>query len=396
MRRAPLLISLTLSALAALFTLVGSALPLRPADAQPPLVRRVSLTGAPNALTDFHRALRAGRARVYVYGASHTAPDVYTGELRRRLQARFGDGGPGWVIPASPFPFYDHAQVTLGGTGWVGRKVRYREQRRDAYGLAGIALDASGQARARVRLREGHSDRVAVHFLRQPGGGRLMLGVGGQMHAIDTAGPRRIADSFEVALDEAVDDVSLRAEGRVRVFGLTLEQQGGGVVVDAFGVPGARFRDQEPWDEPTLRAQLRGRPPDLVAFAYGTNESDQRRVPIETYREHLRAGLARWRRLAPRASCLLIGPGEWPRQRSDGTLAPRRRTNQIIAVQREEAQLSGCAFFDTFRMMGGEGSMTRWVAADLAIEDHVHFTDEGYRRMGAELHRALMEGFTPR
>lgn len=36
----------------------------------------------------------------------------------------------------------------------------------------------------------------------------------------------------------------------------------------------------------------------------------------------------------------------------------------------------------------------RWVAhlPPLALTDHVHFTDEGYRRLGDALERALLEG----
>jgi len=361
-----------------------------PVGAQP-RVNGVRLEGPADALEAFHDALRRGDARVYVYGASHTAPDVFTGELRRRLQRRYGDGGGGWVIPAQPFPFYDHDRARFEGAGWIGRMVRYREQRRDAYGLAGIALDAREGAWARVRPR-GEHDRIGVHYLRQPGGGRITLRVGAETTAIETAAARRAPDVLELFLEGPAHEIHLRAEGRVRLFGVTAERSEGGVVVDAFGVPGARFVDQRPWDENTLRTQLERRPPDLVAFAYGTNESAQARVAIEDYRAGLSRGLERWRRLAPGASCLLIGPGEWPRERSDGSWGPRRRTNQIISIQREEATRAGCAFFDTFAMMGGEGSMVRWVETGLALDDHVHFTDEGYRRMGAALHAALTRG----
>lgn len=34
--------------------------------------------------------------------------------------------------------------------------------------------------------------------------------------------------------------------------------------------------------------------------------------------------------------------------------------------------------------------MPRWVEADLALDDHVHFTDEGHRIIARILSRALM------
>src|SRR5688572_28773540 len=56
-------------------------------------------------LTQFHEALRRlkrgededGKVRVAVYGASHTAADIYPSYLRAYLQQRFGDGGTGFV-----------------------------------------------------------------------------------------------------------------------------------------------------------------------------------------------------------------------------------------------------------------------------------------------------------
>ena len=59
------------------------------------------------AMSAFHAALReaengSGQAKALFYGASHVASDTYTGRLRRLFQARFGDAGHGFVLPAKP------------------------------------------------------------------------------------------------------------------------------------------------------------------------------------------------------------------------------------------------------------------------------------------------------
>src|SRR5262245_11125162 len=95
------------------------------------------------ALERLHDALRRaelgeGTARLLFYGASHTAPDLYTGFLRARLKERFGDGGAGFVLPVRPFAYYDHREVRIdqGGT-WRTVRVHGRDRAPDAYGLAG-------------------------------------------------------------------------------------------------------------------------------------------------------------------------------------------------------------------------------------------------------------------
>ena len=63
---------------------------------------------------------------------------------------------------------------------------------------------------------------------------------------------------------------------------------------------------------------------------------------------------------------------------------------QIVELQRELAARHGCGFFDLVALQGGPGLMPRWVEADLALDDHVHFTDEGHRIIARILSRALM------
>lgn len=342
-------------------------------------------------LAAFHQALEHAsqrRARVVVYGASHTAGDEFTSEVRRRLQSRYGDAGPGWVMPASPFPYYHHARVQIAARGWRGLKVRGRERARTEYGYAGFAVEgvtATSQLTPDVPV-----DHIEVHYLGRARGGTIRLRTSaGELASIDTSAGRG-AQRQVYELDAPVQSVSIELEGGlVRIFGVVLERKGNGVTLDAFGVPGARVWDQVPWRARSISAQLESRPPDLWALAYGTNESAMNRVSMREYRRRLNVAMRRWKSWAPQASCMLIGPGEWPRRTRRGWIA-RPRTQEIINVQREVAAAQGCAFFDTFAMMGGEGSMVRWVEQGLAIGDHVHFTEAGYQRMGAALHQALL------
>jgi lysophospholipase L1-like esterase len=293
-------------------------------------------------------------------------------------------------MPASPFPFYDHADVEFGGQGFSGLFVRGRHRRRAIYGLAGFALEARAGAVARLRDRHAFT-RVALHYLMQPGGGQLS----GERRG---AAPWRIATAGALEVRHAERPVTpchglrLRVEaGAVRVFGVTLENESG-VVVDAFGVPGARVWDQEPWRLNVLRHEALARPASLLVFAYGTNESANARVPLADVERRGARALRRLRSLYAGASCLLVGPGDWPRRNRHGILVPRPRLLAVRRVQRHVAREQGCAFFDTYAFMGGEGSMVRWMADGLALGDHAHFTSAGSRRLGRALYRTLTPG----
>jgi lysophospholipase L1-like esterase len=183
--------------------------------------------------------------------------------------------------------------------------------------------------------------------------------------------------------------------GPVRVFGMTIEREAPGVVVDTLGIGGTRASNMLAWDERVWGDAVRRRDPALVTLFYGTNEATDTNRSIDAYETDLREVLAKLRRVAPQAACLVVGPGDFPQPTGDGGWVPRPRVTEIIGVQRRLARESGCGFWDTRTFMGGELSMTRWAASQppMAKADHIHFTRRGYVRLGMALVDAIMVAF---
>jgi hypothetical protein len=55
--------------------------------------------------------------RIIQFGDSHTAADIQSAAARRGLQARFGDGGRGFVAIGRPWKLYPAGAGTGGGHG---------------------------------------------------------------------------------------------------------------------------------------------------------------------------------------------------------------------------------------------------------------------------------------
>jgi lysophospholipase L1-like esterase len=180
----------------------------------------------------------------------------------------------------------------------------------------------------------------------------------------------------------------------VRLFGMTIERDAPGVVVDTLGIGGTRAANLLQWDERTWGDNVRRRAPDLVVLAYGTNEASDD-TPIDAYEADLRAVLEKIDRVAPQASCVLVGPGDFPQSLGQGGILPRPRVDDIIAVQRRVAAELGCGFWDMRAFMGGPLSIVQWASASppMAKPDLVHLTRRGYVRMGMALADALMLDF---
>ncbi len=111
-----------------------------------PLSVEVPIEGAEALQTFYERLLDlpglsgTSVVRVLHFGDSHVAADYWTGELRRLLQARFGDAGAGLVMPGRPWRYFRHELVTsLSSSGWETLGLS-RETLDGFYGLSGVAL----------------------------------------------------------------------------------------------------------------------------------------------------------------------------------------------------------------------------------------------------------------
>jgi len=67
---------------------------------------------------------------------------------------------------------------------------------------------------------------------------------------------------------------------------------------------------------------------------------------------------------------------------------------KLVEIQRRVARETGCAFFDTFDAMGGEGTMARWYASDprLVAADLIHPFGDGGRIVASLFTKEISAG----
>jgi lysophospholipase L1-like esterase len=368
---------------------------------------RGSVIGAlerPAAMRRFFESLarlEAGQAqddvRVVQFGDSHTAADIQTAVVRRSLQARFGDGGRGFVAIGKPYKQYLQDGVRCGmSSDWAPAKAKLAGD--GLYGLAGMGLlTRQGGARAWTDIST-KTARAEVAYLEQPNGGAFDVLVDGvRLVRISTRGERvgSAFRAFDVSEGNAHQlEVRAVGDGDVRVFGVSLDRTQHGVVFDALGINGARVTTCLSWNETHWAEQLRHRQPGLVVLAYGTNESTDEGMPQQQYERQLVDALGRIARAVPMASCLLLGPPDRAVSSPAGW-STSAKLLEIIAAQRRVAEAAGCAFYNQLDAMGGEGTVAAWAAEDppRAQKDRVHLTREGYAQLGSSFSGDVMRAY---
>ncbi len=339
--------------------------------------------------------------RVLYYGDSTIASDYISGTVRRRLQARYGDAGHGFILIANPWEWYFHNDVLHGSDGdWKASKLAGPITSDGYYGLGGVSFASygGGSALFGTATRGDFGRKVSrfdVYYLEQPGGGDVELDVKGlPPDRFSTRGDAKVSRVHSVHVPDGEAKLALHAMGggAVRLFGVALERDQPGVVVDALGSHAAmavywQRQDRQHWSD-----QLALRDPALIVFQYGTNESDLWKLDRAEYETALAGLVDELREAAPHASLLVVAPLDRA-QDQGGKLVTKPVILDLVAIQRRVALSHGAAFWCTFDAMGGEGSMARWVKTkpQLGGGDLTHPTPLGAEVLGDMLSDALVK-----
>ncbi len=346
--------------------------------------------------------------RILHFGDSHTAADFWTGRLRERLQARYGNGGPGILLPARPWRGYRRADVAQDfRSAWPAVSLRGRGAD-PAVGLPGAALEVPEGERLELRGRFG-AFRVQV-LGETP---QLDLspwdpaaGTNGipdlppvteplappRLEARETATPAG-ASTLRILAQEGLPFASYRLgialPAATRLLGVELRSGLPGVILDELGLNGGELLDLEGWDPILRRALLAGAAPDLVVLAYGTNESGHPRLELGDYRARAERLLRTLKAELPETAFLVVGPLDRSARRRGPAGFLKDRVPAVARALREAARAAGCAFWDAREAMGGSGAIQRWRRQGLAQKDLVHLTVAGYARLADLMHEAL-------
>ena len=349
------------------------------------------------ALWRTDRRMPGAVTRVLHYGDSPTTADLVTADIRDLLQHQFGNAGHGFVLIARPWAWYGHRGVDLHSDGWHVEAATMDHAKDGFHGLGGVSFTGAAGASATVTLPPGNT-RMELHYLEQPGGGTLRLTSGEtEIATVDTSGDNKTPHFAAFPLPSRARTVTLRVtQGQVRLFGWDFENDGPGVVYSSLGLNGGQveatlwFFDARQWT-----MELRHADPALVVINYGTNESVYPAYVDKTYPKELRALVDRVRAALPTASILIMSPMDRGTRDDSGEIVTPPVFPRLIAIQRNVAADTGCAFFNTFEMMGGAGTMAKWYRDQprLVNADFMHPMPAGAAIVGRLVEEALVKGY---
>jgi lysophospholipase L1-like esterase len=353
-------------------------------------------------------------------GDSHTSADFLTGEIRRRLQETYGNGGSGYVTAGRPHVgvLSSTLKITVS-QGWTYQALQ-RSEETGEFWMSGFNTVTSkdGETLSFASEKPETFDVIEIEAIRRPGGGKFEIKLDGKVEgAFELAGAKVEPIVVRLVPDRGptnqVRDITLttRGEGTVSIASIAIYNTRGGLTYSSVGYPGATVDILNKLDNRLFTSNLKRLNPQIVVLSFGSNEGDKASLDIGAYTERYRKVIAKIRAALPGVTLVMIGPPEAEelpshckdkaretatcRVPSETTASASRadacewkplpKLAEVREAQRKLAQREGIVFWNWASIMPKECGADRWLNQSPALmaKDHLHFTITGYKKSAA-------------
>lgn len=352
------------------------------------------------------------------YGDSQLEEDRISSTIREDLQEEFGGAGPGMLPPvlkiqpqttvhwyrgalerfilfgpkdeeATHSRYGPLAQfANLNGTAVIGIKRRLdRKDRTKVYphagGYATIKVLAGKRGRLKVKLDYDRTFTTVVG-LNPDSTEKIKTSV-----KMVEADPPVVDSSYTKLnvytwkLPDTTSSVKITLTGNTEIYAVSADGAYG-VAVDNVAMRGSSGTIFHRIDSELLAESYKAMNAKLIMMEYGGNMVPSISTSnIDYIKKLVTRQILAIQKANPDADIIFIGPADMERQ-SDGRWKTYPALRMTIAALREVALENGVAYWDMHRVMGGNGTMSKWVKREppLGFTDHIHFTRRGATHMG--------------
>ena len=352
----------------------------------------------------FRELEEAGERSVHVvhYGDSQIEMDRITQDLREGLQNQFGGCGTGFFPALSNVP---SASVGKSASGPFVQYTMYGDSTtmragHSRYGLLAQVVQLSGPGVISLRVTQNKHAREGVKSFRRVS---LLYGRPGKAFGArvvsDTLKPQPVKTEgangtvfLSWTFPREVEKATIYLSDGAEIYAVGTDSPTGVAVdnVPLRGCSGTIFNRISP----SLMADcLALTNTQLIILQFGGNYMPvvQSATVIRQYQEQIARQIQYFHEVAPQAKILFIGPSDMGKS-VNGRIVTWPRLPELVDSLKVTALRNDAAYWDLYRMMGGENSMREWVKHNppYAGPDYIHFTSEGARRVGETLSKSLL------
>ncbi|MBD5246365.1 MAG: hypothetical protein HDS55_06365 [Barnesiella sp.] len=319
--------------------------------------------------------------RIAIIGDSYIEGDIFSQNIREKLQEQYGGHGVGYLPVSSELTGFRQS-IRQSCSKWEKRDFRNNGKKYPT--LSGIYHVPTGEGLTTIK----GSTKMA-HSATWNNSKFLFIAPSAATITMTLADGT--PNTFNVEPSETVQAINLNGEtGELKLsanssdliaLGLYLNDNNG-VTVDNMSIRGySGIKHSE--ISVDLATQMRDYIDyDLIIVEYGINALTSNITNYNYYTRAMEKAITRIRQAYPNADILIMGIGDRGEKKGTG-FHSMKSVPFMVDQQREMAHRLGVAFWDTREAMGGEDAVVEWVKNKDVNKDYIHLSFNGGDRLAS-------------
>lgn len=340
------------------------------------------------------------KVRIAYYGDSMTDGDLIVQDVRMNYQERFGGNGVGFVSISSESAASRGSVKSTYSKNWKAQSYLNVKRPTSPFGVNGHVFFANDKTNtAWVQYEAGLNkysttlDNPTLFYGRASKTGKVNFIIGKDTLR-KTLSPNNLVNTLKVSSGslKAFKASFVQADS-IPIYGFNFDN-GSGVHVDNFSQRGNSGLPISMFNAEVMKAFNANLKYDLVILHYGTNVLNYGTKNYSWYEKGMTKTVNKIKESFPGVSILIVSTADKSTKydlemKTDSAVVPLMKAQKHYALETQSG------FVNLYTLMGGDGSMIKWVeeVPAKANKDYTHFNQRGAKAIGNLLYGQLNKGY---
>ncbi|MBF4517524.1 SGNH/GDSL hydrolase family protein [Flavobacterium sp. ANB] len=340
------------------------------------------------------------KVRIAYYGDSMTDGDLIVQDVRTNYQQRFGGNGVGFVSITSESAASRGSVKSSYSKNWKTQSYLNVKRPTNPFGVNGHVFYANDtknqtwvQYEAGLNKFSTSLDNPTLFYGKSHRKGNVNFIIGKDTLR-KNLNPNNLVNTIKVASGsiKAFKANFVQADS-IPIYGFNFDN-GIGVHVDNFSQRGNSGLPISIFDAGVMQSFNNTLKYDLIILHYGTNVLNYGTKNYFWYEKGMKKVVNKIRESFPGVSILIVSTADKSTKydlemKTDSAVVPLMKAQKRYALETESG------FVNLYTLMGGDGSMVKWVdeAPARANKDYTHFNQRGAKAIGNLLYDQLNKGY---
>ncbi|WP_255498703.1 GDSL-type esterase/lipase family protein [Dysgonomonas sp. ZJ709] len=358
-----------------------------------------------NNLKHFYAKLHAleqdktGKVRVAYFGDSMNDGDYIVQDVRSEFQDNYGGQGVGFVAITSLSANARGSVSHQHSKTWTTQSFVKVKKPARPFGIDGQVFFAHGEGnwvkyRAQSQRHSTSLFRPTLFYGRSANNQAYVTIQSGKDSIVTKElNPTKLLNTLPVASTTKSLQVNFHKTDSIPIYGFNFDD-GQGVHVDNYSMRGNSGLPLSILNVNLMNAFDDVLNYDLVVLHYGANVLGYGTLNYSWYEKNMTKVVENLRACFPNADILIISTAD-KATKIDGVMQTDPAVVPLANAQKNYARKTGAGFISLYSLMGGEGSMAKWVdEKNLAGKDYTHFNATGSKKVAKLIYDEIGKGFS--